>query len=149
MTKKMKKAENYRLVPLINMDAVGGMDSSNEMTIYDPQYVIGMVPFIEAQDGDICIFVSGTSMVPSYSSGSKILLRKVINWQEYFGYGEVYCIVLTDGRRILKEVHKSNVNPKEYVLCVSHNKDVDPEELPRCMISSVWKVLATQRLEGY
>jgi phage repressor protein C with HTH and peptisase S24 domain len=149
MTKKMKKAENYRLVPLINMDVVGGIHSSSEISIYDPQYVVRNIPFVDAREGDICTSVTGTSMVPTCPPGSIVLLREVHNWQEYFGYGEIYCILLTDGRRILKEVQKFDENPKDFILCVSHNKDITPEELPRKMITGVWKVIATLTEAGF
>jgi len=137
----IEKKEEFRLVPLINLDAVGGFSSNNDITISDPQYLEGLIPFVGAQVNDLCIPVSGNSMAPTCPSGCLILIRENECWQEYFGYGHIYCILLKDGRRILKEIQKYDENPKEYVLCVSHNKDVPAEELPRDMIVKVWRVI--------
>lgn len=132
--------EEYRLVPLINIDSVGGMHSPNAITDA-PQYVETMIPFIGAQQGDICIQESGNSMSPSIPSGSILLIRKVPNWAEYFGYGGVYVIELNDGRRITKEIRRSGRDEKSHVLCHSFNETVADEELPKSLIISVWKVI--------
>jgi len=137
----MEKKENFRFVPLVNLDVVGGFNSSNNISASDPQFVENLVPFIGAQENDICIPVSGNSMAPTCSSGCYVLVREVECWQEYFGYGHIYCILLRDGRRILKEIQKYDENSKEFVLCVSHNKEFPAEELPRSMIVKVWRVI--------
>lgn len=130
----------FRMVPLINIDSVGGVHSSN---IVDPseQYVIKMMPFTEAREGDVAILQSGNSMYPTIPSGSALLIRKVEDWREYFGYGNIYVLWLRDGRRITKEVRRYDPDPKNYVWCVSYNPDVADEELPCSMIQGVWKVI--------
>ena len=127
---------NFRWVPLISMDLVG-----RDLSMCDPKYIQKMIPFLGAQENDICFPIAGNNMLPTYFPGSIVLAREVKDWRGYFGYGDVYCILLTDGRRILKEVRGSNENPKEYVLCVSHNENIAAEELPRNMIFRVWKVV--------
>ena len=147
--KNHSENENQRqLVPVTNKDAANGMDSVNQISIYEPDHFEDEIPFEEAQNGDIAIWVSGTSMHPTYPNGSAVLLRKVEYWYEFFGYGNVYYIALTDGRRILKEVQKSLKDPKNYVLCVSHNPKVAPEELPIRMIAGIWRVMGMAREEG-
>lgn len=140
--------EPYTLVPVYNFDAVGGMHSSNDVTD-SPAFVERHVPFVGARKEDICVNVTGNSMAPTYCSGSLLLLREVQNWAEYFGYGHCYVIFLKDGRRILKEVQRFAENSKEYVLCVSHNKDYPPEELPKSMITAVYKVIMTLTNDGF
>lgn len=131
---------NYRLVPLINIDSVGGLRSNNAISA-DEQYLIKMMPFSEARDGDVAILQSGNSMYPTIPSGSALLIREVVDWQEYFGYGNIYVLLLRDGRRITKEVRRYDADPQKYVWCVSYNPDVADEELPRSMIRGVWKVV--------
>ena len=143
-----KGGSNYKLVPLVHIDSVGGMRSGNSIT-GEPQYIEGYIPFVNAREGDIAIFQSGTSMIPTIPPGSVMQLRKVENWREYFGYGNIFVIELTDGRRITKEVQRYAENPREYVLCVSHNPDVAPEELPKSMIVSVWKVIKILTDKGW
>lgn len=139
---------DYRLVPLINLDAVGGMHAPNDQ--HDvAQYTLGLVPFPHAEEGDVCMRVTGNSMIPTYPPGSILLLRAVPDWYEYFGYGHTFVIGLKDGRRILKEVTRSEEDPKNQVLCVSHNKDFPAEELPKSMIVSVYKVVMSLTNEGF
>ena len=139
---------DYRLVPLINLDAVGRMHTSNDQ--HDvAQYTLGLVPFPHAEEGDVCMRVTGNSMIPTYPPGSILLLRAVPDWYEYFGYGHTFVIGLKDGRRILKEVTRSEEDPKNRVLCVSHNKDFPAEELPKSMIVSVYKVVMSLTNEGF
>ena len=115
---------NYRLVPIVHIDSVGGLHSNNAITD-EPQYVEGYVPFVNAREGDKAIYESGNSMIPTIPPGSLIQVRKVESWREYFGYGNIYVIELTDGRQVTKEVAKYEPDPKNYILCKSHNPDVD------------------------
>lgn len=134
------KNGTFRMVPLINVDSVGGVHSENSITASE-QYVIQMMPFTEARDGDVAILQSGNSMYPTIPSGSALLIREVVDWREYFGYGNIYVLWLKDGRRITKEVRRYDADPKNYIWCVSYNPDVADEELPRSMIRGVWKVV--------
>lgn len=136
----VNSAKNFRLVPLINIDSVGGIHSSN-LFQPDEQYVLKWMPFTEAREGDVAILQSGNSMYPTIPSGSVLLIREVIDWREYFGYGNIYVLWLRDGRRITKEIRRYDPDPKNYVWCVSYNPDVADEELPRSMIRGVWKVV--------
>lgn len=134
------KVSDYRLVPLIQIDSVGGIHSPNSLD-FSEQYVIRRMPFTEAQEGDVAILQSGNSMYPTIPAGSALLIRQVVDWQEYFGYGNIYVLWLRDGRRITKEIRRYDANPRNYVWCVSYNPDVADEELPRSMIRGVWKVI--------
>ena len=135
------ESDNYRLVPLKNYDFVGGLKGNSDATPTDAEYTIGMIPFNGAHENDICVPVTGDSMMPTCPSGSIVLIREVAEWEKFFGYGDIFCILLKDGRRLLKEINESKINSKDYVLCVSHNSDVKPEELPINMIHRVWKVI--------
>lgn len=143
-----KDGTNYLLVPIIHIDSVGGMHSNNSIT-GESQYIEGYVPFVNAREGDRAIFQSGTSMIPTIPPGSIMQIREVVNWKEFFGYGNIFVIELKDGRRITKEVRRYDENPREYVWCVSHNPDVQNEELPKSMITSVWKVIKVLTDKGW
>lgn len=135
-----ESTQNYRLVPLINIDSVGGMDSSNAIDVSE-QYIIKMMPFTEAREGDVAILQSGNSMWPTIPSGAALLIRQVVDWKEYFGYGGIFVLWLRDGRRITKEIRRFDPDPQNYVWCVSYNPDIADEELPKSMIRGVWKVI--------
>ena len=138
----------YKLIPVIHIDSVGGMHSNNEIE-GEPQYIEGYVPFVNAKDEDRAIYQSGDSMIPTIPPGSLMLIREVATWREYFGYGNIFVIVLKDGRRITKEVARYEENPKEYIWCISHNEKVADEELPKNMIVSVWKVVKVLTDKGW
>ena len=143
-----KDGANYLLVPIIHIDSVGGIHSNNSIT-GEPQYIEGYVPFVNAREGDKAIFQSGTSMIPTIPPGSIMQIREVVNWKEYFGYGNIFVIELKDGRRITKEVKRYDENPQEYIWCVSHNPEVQDEELPKSLIASVWKVVKILTDKGW
>jgi len=130
------RSEDYRLVPLITLDLIG-----KDISEYKSQRDIKKVPFLGAEETDVCFTVIGSSMLPTYQPGSIALAREVKNWRDYFGYGEIYCILLADGRKVLREVRKYEAYPKDYVLCVPHNENVAAEELPKAMIQRVWKIV--------
>lgn len=143
-----KISSDYRLVPLINLDAVGGMGSDNDI-MGEPEYVIGMIAFNGAQEGDKCLQVTGHSMEPACPPGSVVLIRKVERWNEYFGFGNIFVVLLEDGRRILKRITKSNEDPKNYVKCISFNEEYPEEDLPKNMIMGVWKVIKVLTDRGW
>lgn len=140
--------DDYRLVPLINIDAVGGMYSENEV-MNEPEYVLGTVAFNGALDGDKCIQVTGHSMEPACPPGSIVLIRQVERWKEYFGFGNIFVVLLDDGRRVLKQITKSDDDPRNCVKCVSFNKDYPEEDLPKSMIAGVWKVIKVLTNRGW
>lgn len=138
---------NYRFVPLLNLDAVGGMHRTNSEG--GDEYPEELIPFADAREGDVCLHVSGDSMAPTCPSGSLVLVREVTRWKEYFGYGNLFVLLLDDGRRILKEVQKYLPDSKDYVLCRSHNEKYPEEELPKSLIKGVFKVIKIQSDRGW
>lgn len=120
----------YKLVPVIHVDSVGGMHSNNDL-VGEPQYIEGYVPFVNAKDDDKAIYQSGDSMIPTIPPGSLMQIREVKNRREYFGYGNIFVIELSDGRRITKEVSRYEENPKGYVWCVSHNPKFQMKNYPK------------------
>lgn len=129
----------FALVPLINIDSVGGVHSNNTISASE-QYTINKIPFTDAREGDVAILQSGNSMSPTIPPGSVLLIREVVDWREYLDSG-VYVIWLKDDRRITKEIRRYAPDPQNYVLCVSYNPDVADEPLPRSLIRGVWKVI--------
>ena len=124
-------------VPLIHIDSVGGVHSSNALESSE-QYVEGMIPFPNARPGDVAILQSGNSMAPTIPAGAVMQIRRVANWQEYFGYGGDFVLWLTDERRITKQVLKYESDPKNYVTCHSYNPESADEELPKFGRSSMY-----------
>lgn len=131
---------DFRLVPMYNLDARGGFADNDEVDV--PEYVVDHIPFKDAEENDICMPISGNSMAPTYCAGAIVLLHRVERWAEFLELGQVYMIVLKDGRRLIKELRASQEDRKTKYLCVSHNPAYDPVELPKDMISLVFLVRA-------
>lgn len=132
--------EDQLLIPLVNIDSVGGVHSSNSLATSE-QYVERMIPFPDARQGDVAILQSGNSMSPTIPAGAIMQIRRVDNWMEYFGYGNDFVLWLSDDRRITKQVLKYEPDPANYVTCHSYNPESADEELPKSMIKEVWKVV--------
>lgn len=144
-----RNTENdFSLVPLINIDSVGGMDSPNILASGD-QFVERLIPFTGALEGDRAIYQSGDSMTPTIPAGSILQIRKVEDWHEYFGYGGIFVLWLKDNRRITKQVMKYSPDPQNYVTCHSFNPDSADEELPKKFIREVWKVIKVLADKGW
>lgn len=143
-----RPGDKFTLIPLINIDSVGGMDSTNDLTWRD-QFTIRHIPFIDAQKDDVAIFQSGDSMTPAIPSGSILQIRQVHDWQEYFGYGDTFVLWLKDNRRLTKQVLKYSLDPKNYVTCHSFNPEYADEELPKKFIRQVWKVISILSGKGW
>lgn len=137
---KVEPNNSFMLIPLINIDAVGGMHVGNAI-MSEPEYVIRKIAFNDAIDGDACIQVTGDSMLPACPPGCIVLIRKVERWREYFGFGSIFVLLLADGRRVIKKITKSDENTKDFVKCISINPAYPEEDLPKEMIVGVWKVI--------
>ncbi|MCC8119453.1 MAG: helix-turn-helix domain-containing protein [Bacteroidales bacterium] len=137
----------YRMIPIVHIDSVGGMYSENSELA--PEYTERLIPMTDARQGDLAIYQSGDSMSPSIPSGSLLHIREVIGWQEYIGYGNVFVLLLDDGRRITKEIQRYNEDPKNFYWCVSYNPAVAPEELPKKKIERVFKVIQVLINKGW
>lgn len=136
------------MVPLINIDSVGGIHSQNLITSGE-QFVEDQIPFPNPRPDDVAIYQSGDSMSPVIPPGAIMQLRRVDDWREYFGYGNVYVLWLKDDRRITKLVKRYTADPQNYIMCCSYNPDADDEELPKSMIREVWKVVNVLTRKGW
>ena len=139
-TNTAKQSNDYRLVPMYNLDARGGFGENDAVDV--PEYIVDYIPFKDAKSEDICVPIFGNSMAPTYCAGATVLLHPVRRWQEFLELGQVYMIVLQDNRRIIKELRSSQEDRKTQYLCVSHNPTFDPVELPKSMIKQVFLVKA-------
>ena len=83
--------ENFRMIPLVNIDSVGSMHGINTVTAGE-QYVEQMIPMTNAREGDVAIYQSGESMSPVIPAGSILHIRRVDGWREYFGFGNVFVL---------------------------------------------------------
>lgn len=132
--------QTYRVIPIYNLDAVGGR-VNGEVDI--AEYKIGEMPFVDAKEGDICVPVSGKSMLPTYPAGTFVQLRAIERWREYTELGQIYVIVLKDGRRLIKEIRCSEENKRDNFILFSHNPTFPPQEIPKELILKIYLVIAS------
>ncbi len=139
---------NFEMVPLVNIDSVGGMASGNFLSSSE-QFVERMVPFTEARPGDVAIYQTGDSMSPVIPPGSIMQIRRVDDWREYFGYGGTFVLWLKDDRRLTKQILRCDSDPINFVICHSFNANAGDEELPKSFIREVWKVIKVLTDRGW
>jgi len=128
-------SEQPRGVPFYDVDFCGGFD----MMLNDQTAVpTGYIDFPQYNKADSWARITGHSMEPLISNGDIIALRRVEDWQSYILYGEIYGI-MTDEYRTVKRVRKTQ-DPNK-ILLEPINKDFDPTELEKKLITGVWAVL--------
>lgn len=114
-------SESIGTVPLLPISAQGG--SLNEFFISigegDCEQIISPI-----RGADFAITISGESMAPEYTNGSKVLIKK-INEKAFIEWGKVFVLDTCNGT-IIKVVVPSE--KEGYVRCLSIN--VDPRYAP-------------------
>ena len=88
-------------------------------------------------------------MAPVIPAGSILHIRQVNRWREYIGYGNDFVVVLSDGRRLTKQIIRCDADPERFLVAHSYNKDVADEELPKDLVSEVWKVISIISSKGW
>lgn len=128
-------SDQPRGVPFYDVDFCGGFDMMvNDQTLVPSGYI----DFPQYNKADSWARITGHSMEPLISNGDIIALRKVEDWQSYLLYGEIYGI-MTNEYRTVKRIRKAQDPDK--VLLEPINKDFDPIELEKRLITGVWAVL--------
>lgn len=139
-------ADGTIMIPQFNMDTRGG--SAFNVEVDGDEYVTNYIPFPTsiARQGDVVIPIYGESMEPTYKSGSLVLIRKVELWREYLEFGCTYVIALVDDRRLIKTVMAGS--DSDHLKLVSINPASQPQEVPKNIIRSVWRVILSVRRES-
>lgn len=139
-------ADGTIMIPQFNMDTRGG--SAFNVEVDGDEYVTNYIPFPTsiARQGDVVIPIYGESMEPTYKSGSLVLIRKVELWREYLEFGCTYVIALVDDRRMIKTVMAGS--DSDHFMLVSINPANQPQEVPKNIIRSVWRVILSVRRES-
>lgn len=143
--KRNTEPKNIVLVPIINLDARGGLLPNDVNDTIS--YTVGVMPFSNeyAHEGDVVIPIYGDSMAPQYPSGSMVMIRRVDGWREYIDFGKTYVLELNDGRRVIKTVCKGD-KPERYIL-KSINEKYEDSPIPVNFIRAVYRVVLTVRKE--
>ncbi|ASZ11069.1 S24 family peptidase [Chitinophaga pendula] len=81
----------------------------------------------------------GKSMQPQIEPGAILFGTKEEDWQEYLEYGQIYGIVLSDSKRLLKQIKKSKKSD-EYFLLISANPEFDEFEIPKSKVKNLWLI---------
>ncbi len=133
------------MIPVINLDARGGFAANDELGV---EYATDNMPFSKriARAGDIVIPVYGDSMAPKFPSGCMVLIRKVEMWREYIELGATYVMELVDGRRLIKNIKKSDNS--DCFLLESINPEYQPTDIPKKMINLIFRVIMSIQRES-
>jgi len=135
--RRIKNKINLDKIPLHNVDfeAGHGIEFYDDIRNSEPEYYMDVPDFA----GCTAFRSYGKSMEPLIDSGAILFGTKEEDWLDYLEYGQIYGIILNNGRRLLKKVKKS-IKGDEYFLLESANKDFDSREIPIRMIKSVWLI---------
>lgn len=118
---------------------------------YDVDFAAGNVEFFEDEQtptyemdlpnfkGCIAFRTYGDSMQPLIKSGTIVIAKECKDWMDYIPYGEVFGIVMKDGRKYLKYIKKSS-KPETHIALFSENPHYDPFDIPKDKVKSIWLV---------
>lgn len=126
---------NPQLIPLYSLNVEAGFDTGLEGS---PDYIEGYIqmPGIGKNEGSW--IVSGHSMYPTISKGSRVVLRKVENW-ELLEWNNIYVIDINEMGPKVKRIKKGA--SKDSYLLVSDNKEYEPMEILKKEIKGIHRVL--------
>lgn len=116
------KESEYSTVPLLPISAQGGSLNDFVVSLNGNGYEKIISPI---KGADFAITVSGESMAPEYSSGSKILIKK-INEKSFIEWGRCYVLDTCNGTVIKKLAPPEEEDPDfglNYVTCISVNQN--------------------------
>ena len=122
-------------VPLVDIKSVGCLSINGESAVSWGAYSVS-VPFLNCRHGDLAIYQYGDSMAPVIPAGSILHIRQVNRWREYIGYGNDFVV-------------RCDADPERFLVAHSYNKDVADEELPKDLVSEVWKVISIISSKGW
>lgn len=130
-----KDQPNQSLIPMYDVEAIGGSNLADTSAVTKPTRMINIGDFLK--DSEAAIRVYGNSMLPGYPSGciigTRLITGTVIEW------GEVYVIETRDSRYI-KRIYNNNDsnitcysdNTKEYTEGARKGKPLyEPFDVPK------------------
>lgn len=117
----------------VDFEAGSGIEFYDDLRDEKPAYMIEMPDF----SGCTAFRTCGKSMQPLIESGSILFGTKESGWDDFLELGQIYGIVLTTKRRLLKYVHKRT---DTYFTLRSANPDFEDVDLPFTLIKSIWMI---------
>lgn len=139
---EVQKLTNYRpplsrdLIPYYGVDFTAG----NAVATFDdqtvkPEYYMDIPDF----RGCVAFRAYSDSMEPAIRSGS-ILFGTKLRDISSIEYGQVYGVILKDGRRMLKYIRKHPSKPDDYFVFSSENSAYDDMEIHKEQVKSLWLI---------
>lgn len=130
-------------VYLLPMSAMGGPltgFAADGVTLLNCEKIVSPIGNV-----DFAITVYGESMSPKYSSGTRVLIKK-INPNIFIDWGKPYVLDTSNGV-IIKELRKSN--KEGYIACYSINPDPKfaPFDIPLSEVYGIYRVLMSLSAE--
>lgn len=127
-------------VPLLPISAQAGrLDGFSEGVIEaNCEQIISPI-----SNAELAISISGDSMSPEYTSGTKVLVKK-INDKAFIDWGRTYVLDTCNGV-VVKNIYPSENS--DYVKCVSVNPNYPPFEIQKSDIYGWYLVLMSLSLK--
>lgn len=126
---------NTELIPYYEEDFFAGNAKEIDTPNSAPAYYMDINVF----KGCIAFRAYGDSMAKLIQSGTILFAKKIEEWKEHLEFGQIYGIVMKDGRKYLKYIQPVANNKKAFTL-ESHNKHYAPFEVPKEKIHNIWLV---------
>lgn len=131
-----KKVKEGGLIPYYEVDFMAGtgIEFYEDSTI-TPAYFMDIPEF----RGCTAFRAYSDSMEELIKSGNILFGTRLDDWQSHLEYGQIYGITMTDNRRYLKFIRKSN-SPNDKFLLKSKNSQYDDFDIPKNKIKNIWLI---------
>lgn len=126
---------NTELIPYYEEDFFAGTAKEIDTPNSAPAYYMDINVF----RGCIAFRAYGDSMAKLIQSGTILFAKKIEEWKVHLEFGQIYGVVMKDGRKYLKYIQPVAANKKLFLL-ESHNKHYAPFEVPKDKIHNIWLV---------
>lgn len=122
-------------IPFFDLDIACHFAEMYNDNLIPTEFVI--LPTIKS--ADFCCRASGHSMEPVIHNNDIVVLKKIVDWDMYITYDEIYAIDTMNDMRTIKLVKKGSSN--EYLRLVPLNKEFTEQEILKESIREIFKVV--------
>ncbi len=123
-----------RVIPVYNIEALA--NSEIEPIPNENEFITGVIELPEIRGGDALVRVSGSSMMPLYKSGDRLILKKVIESFD-IPFRKPCVVALRSGTVYVKYLHKLDDNNFSLI---SADPTHEPIVVPKSMVATVFKI---------
>lgn len=133
--KSEKKFPESKAIPIYKETWGGGFLTFEDSSVTP----VGYLYMPEIKGATCWCRLTGESMRPEINSGDYICLKRIVDWDEFIVFGEIYAIDTVNDMRTVKYVERGDTDD-EFKL-VPANKEMKPQMIKKSVIRNMFRVI--------